>query len=381
MTVPTRPAATPRVAITQPYVPAYRVGLFGRVVEQLADLGVEAHVFFGGDADQMRRRRARGDMVEVPWASEVATRVVRMGRGGRHVVHRRLPVAWRGGVLLTEMQAGNLDAVLAAARRRPFVTWGHGASYTAAEVSAAARLESWVNRRAAHVLTYTESGRRSVLDASGLPADRVTSFDNATDTTELRRERASLDAAGLRRYRASIGLPEDAVPVLVLGALNEHKLPGLVRDAALEVFRRDPRAWLLVAGDGPAAPVFRDLADRTGRVVLLGQVGTVDVARAGAVSRLLLNPGRVGLVAVDALALGLPVLTTDAARHAPEIEYLREGADLRTVPATAELLAEAWLDLAATRPEARSASRTLPTVEAAAEQIVRTLHGVVKDAA
>ena len=127
--------------------------------------------------------------------------------------------------------------------------------------------------------------------------------------------------------------------------------------------------------------MFRDLADRTGRVVLLGQVGTVDVARAGAVSRLLLNPGRVGLVAVDALALGLPVLTTGAARHAPEIEYLREGADLRTVPATAELLAEAWLDLAATRPEARSASRTLPTVEAAAEQIVRTLHGVVKDAA
>lgn len=377
MTARTRP----RIAITQPYVPAYRARLFGLVVEQLGDLGVDAHVFFGGDAEQMRRRRDRGDMAVVPWASEVETRVVRLGRSGRHLVRRRIPDEWRGGVLLTEMQAGNLDAVLAAVRRRPFVTWGHGASYTADEVSAATCLESWVNRRAAHVLTYTEAGRRSVLRASGLPGDRVTSFDNSTDTAALRRELGSLDAVTLDGYRASIGLPDGARAALVLGALNEHKLPDLVRDTAIRAFEQDPAAWLLVAGDGPATPSFRDLADRTGRVILLGQLGTADVARAGAVSRLLLNPGRVGLVAVDALALGLPVLTSDAGRHAPEIEYLTEGDDLVTVPGTADRLATAWLDLAAGARATRSEARVLPSIESAADEIVRTLHGVVKDVA
>lgn len=377
MTVRTRP----RVAITQPYVPAYRARLFELVVGTLADLGVDAHVFFGGDAEQMRRRRARGDMVDATWASEVPARVVRLGRGGRHLVRRRIPADWRDGVLVTEMQAGNLDAVLAAARRQPFVTWGHGASYTADEVSAAARLESWVNRRASHVLTYTAAGRRSVLRASGLPGDRVTSFDNATDTTTLRHELGLLDPAARDRYRAAIGLPDGATAALVLGALNEHKLPLLVRDAALRAFGRDPSAWLLVAGDGPAAPVFRDLAERTGRVILLGQLGTADVARAGAVSRFLLNPGRVGLVAVDALALGLPVLTTDAGRHAPEIEYLREGVDLVTVEGSADRLASAWLTLAAGGPATWSEPRDVPSIESAADRIVRTLHRVVKDAA
>ncbi len=370
----------PRVAITQPYVPAYRVRLFELVVGSLADLGVDAHVFYGGDAEQMRRRRGRGDMADVPWASEVVTRVVRVGRTGRHLVRRRIPGGWRDGVLVTEMQAGNLDGVLAAVRRRPFVTWGHGASYTADEVPAAARVESWVNRRAAHVLTYTEAGRRSVLRASGLPADRVTSFDNATDTTALQRELGLLDAVALDRYRSSIGLPADASPALVLGALNEHKLPLLVRDAALRAFGQDPSAWLLVGGDGPAAPVFRDLAERTGRVILLGQLGTADVARAGAVSRLLLNPGRVGLVAVDALALGLPVLTTDAGRHAPEVDYLTEGIDLFTVPGASSDVAEAWLRLAATERPTRSRAQ-VPSTEVAADRIVRTVHRVVKDVA
>lgn len=370
----------PRVAITQPYVPAYRVRLFELVVGSLADLGVDAHVFYGGDAEQMRRRRGRGDMADVPWASEVVTRVVRVGRTGRHLVRRRIPGGWRDGVLVTEMQAGNLDGVLAAVRRRPFVTWGHGASYTADEVPAAARVESWVNRRAAHVLTYTEAGRRSVLRASGLPADRVTSFDNATDTTALQRELGLLDAVALDRYRSSIGLPADASPALVLGALNEHKLPLLVRDAALRAFGQDPSAWLLVGGDGPAAPVFRDLAERTGRVILLGQLGTADVARAGAVSRLLLNPGRVGLVAVDALALGLPVLTTDAGRHAPEVDYLTEGIDLFTVPGASSDVAEAWLRLAATDRPTRSRAQ-VPSTEVAADRIVRTVHRVVKDVA
>ena len=36
-------------------------------------------------------------------------------------------------------------------------------------------------------------------------------------------------------------------------------------------------------------------------------------------------PGRIGLVAVDALCLGWPVLTTEWPFHAPEIEYLEEG--------------------------------------------------------
>jgi len=370
----------PRVAITQPYVPAYREHLFGLVVEGLDERGVDVHVFYGGDPEQMRRRRGRGDMVEAPWATEVPVRVVRVGPGGGHLVRRAIPTGWRDAVLVTEMQAGNLDALAAALRGRPYVTWGHGASYTADEVTLAGRWEAWLNRRARHVLTYTEAGRRHVLETARVPADRVTSFGNSTDTRTLRRELVALDDRDLAAYRDAVGLPGDARAALLLGALNEHKLPDLVVGTVREVLRRDPDVWLLVAGDGPARRVFEDLAAETGRVVVLGQVDARGTARAAAVSRLLLNPGRVGLVAVDALALGLPVLTSDVGRHAPEVEYLTEGSDLFTVSGTPSDLAAAWLRLAATDRPAGAAGE-VPSTEAAAERIVRSVHKVVKEAA
>ncbi|MFD6029744.1 glycosyltransferase [Cellulosimicrobium funkei] len=376
MTAPT----SRRVVITQPYVPAYRERLLGLVVAGLAEVRVDTHVFYGGDVEQMRRRRERGDLVEPPWATEVPVRTVRVGRGGRHLLRRVVPPGWRDAVLVTEMQAGNLDALSAALRGRPYVTWGHGASYTADEVGLAERWEAWLNRRARHVLTYTDAGRRHVVETARVPADRVTSFGNSTDTRTLRRERDALDAGAVDAYRAALGLPADARAALLLGALNEHKLPELVVETARTVLRRDPAAWLLVAGDGPARGLFEGLAAETGRVVLLGQVDARGTARAAAVSRVLLNPGRVGLVAVDALVLGLPVLTSDAGRHAPEIEYLTEGSDLFTVPATPTDLADAWLRLTAQDRRPRTDGE-VPSTEAAAERIVRAVHAVVMEAA
>jgi glycosyltransferase involved in cell wall biosynthesis len=44
-----------------------------------------------------------------------------------------------------------------------------------------------------------------------------------------------------------------------------------------------------------------------------------------AVADVLLNPGVVGLVINDAMALGLPTITTNYPTHSPEIDYLRDG--------------------------------------------------------
>ena len=65
-----------RVAITQPYVPAYRFPLWDKVVSTLADQGVETRIFFGGDAAQLTLRAERGDGVEAPWAEQVAVTTV-----------------------------------------------------------------------------------------------------------------------------------------------------------------------------------------------------------------------------------------------------------------------------------------------------------------
>ncbi|GAA4166176.1 hypothetical protein GCM10022286_30420 [Gryllotalpicola daejeonensis] len=356
-----------RVAITQPYVPAYRFPLWDLVVSTLADQGVETRIFFGGDAAQLALRAERGDGVEAPWAEQVAVKTVAVSNRLPKLRLRRLPRDWQHALLVTEMEGANLNAWAAAAGRKPFITFGHGRSYTSDEGGLSMRVETALNRRARHVLTYTEAGREAVLERTGRSPAAVTAFRNTTDTTALRRILEATTPTDTAAFELAHGIPANAKIALYLGAVNRHKRIDLLIDAAERVFAADPDWWLVVAGSGEHLPQLKTLADRTGRVVLLGQAGPADYAPAARVARLLVNPGRIGLVAVDALVMGLPILAARNDLNAPETEYLAEGKDVVTVDADSDALARAWLGWAVPRTEGPSDS--LPTIEGAAAAI------------
>lgn len=333
------------VAITQPYVPGYRVPLWARVVDNLKSEGVECRVFYGGDAEQLRIRAGRGDGVETVWATQVPTRTLTLHRRLPKLIFRTLPRRWRARrvLLVTEMQVSNMNAWLAIASGRRVVTLGHGTSDTTDQNRLAVALENQLNRWADHVLTYTERGRRHVTGEGRARQNQVTAFRNATDTVQLRAALAAVTAHRQGEFRAAHGIPGNAQIDLYLGALNRHKNIDLLVDAARTVFAADPFRWLVVAGWGEDAARLEALAAETGRVVLLGQAEPAQYAAAASQAGLLLNPGRVGLVAVDALIMGLPILTTSASAHAPEFDYLRPGIDVIETAPTSEAYATAWL--------------------------------------
>ena len=111
-----------------------------------------------------------------------------------------------------------------------------------------------------------------------------------------------------------------------VGAYDSSKLLPLVFAAAEVTHRELPEFRLVIAGAGPLKDVVDDAARRLPFVISLPRADTTALARIGRVSDCLLMPGRVGLVAVDALALGMPVVTTTYPRHAPEAEYLTQRA-------------------------------------------------------
>jgi glycosyltransferase involved in cell wall biosynthesis len=361
-------SARRRVAITQPYVPAYREPLWARVISQLEDNDVDCRVFFGGDSEQLAIRARRGDGVEPKWAMQIATRTFQPKKDAPKFLYRRLPKGWRSRdvLLVTEMQALNLNAWQAALTGRRYVTLGHGWSETTSQNGIATKLENHLNRRSAHVLTYTEQGRNFVVKSGGVPKARVTSFRNSTDTTRLKEAMSSVSAASEDAFRLKHRIPVDAKIAFYLGALNAHKNIDLLVDAARLTFAESAEWWLVVAGDGAEAWKVRDLARETGRVVMLGQVPAVQFATAARLASVLLNPGRVGLVAVDALIMGLPILTTPTGARAPEYEYLRPGVDVFEVGATPASFAKAWTSWTPVKPPPHS---DVPSVEAAAETI------------
>lgn len=331
-----------RVAITQPYIPGYRFALWDGVVAALSDEGIAARVFYGGDSAQMAEIKARGDSVDAPWAHRVEAVTFRPSKRLPPFSFRRLPRDWSNAPLLTEMQGTNLNAWASLASHRPYVTMGHGKEYTSDGGRLSVKVESILNRHSAHALSYLPSGRLEVMRRTGLSPERVTSFNNSTDTAALRQALDSTSEVDVEQFRLRHGIPAHARIALFIGSLNEHKRIDVLTDAAKNVLGAGSDWWLVVAGDGPLAADVRALSKVTGRVTMLGQAGPADFAPAAKQARVLLNPGRIGLVAVDALEMRVPILTTDYDRHAPEVEYLTPGTHYFTAGKDAIAFAGAW---------------------------------------
>ncbi|KXF52008.1 hypothetical protein AXA44_11300 [Rhodococcus sp. SC4] len=367
--------ALPRIAFTQPYVPAYREALWQEVVDRVREGGSDLKVFYGGDRDQLAAIANRGDAIDAEWCHKVPVRTL-PARPDNKFIFREIPEDWRSGILLTEMQVTNANAWRAKALRQPYVTLGHGKSYTAAESRGAAWLETRLNISAQRALTYLPAGRQEVLQRTRLPASRVVSFNNTTDTRRIRELVETQTETSIENFRARYSLPRDARVALYIGALTDYKRIDILFAAARLAFAADPRQWLVIAGDGALQSEVHKFADDTGRVVWLGQAGPKVYAPAAKLAEIILNPGRVGLLAVDALAMKLPILTTTDAVHAPEVDYLVEGVDVHTVRSNPQDFATAWLEL---RETDHCSSTSVPTVERSAATIAETVLEVARE--
>ncbi|MFD5684270.1 glycosyltransferase [Streptomyces bacillaris] len=145
----------------------------------------------------------------------------------------------------------------------------------------------------------------------GVPAERIRLVPNGIDADRFR-----FDPDRRLAVRAALGIPEGAFVVGGVGRL----VPGKRFDVAVRAVAALPGVWLLLAGDGPQAPVLRALAARLGaadRIRLLGECGAEGGGPVPGVPALLsavdtfVSTSReesFGLAAVEALAAGLPVL-------------------------------------------------------------------------
>ena len=68
-----------------------------------------------------------------------------------------------------------------------------------------------------------------------------------------------------------------------------------------------------------------DFVARNSWATYLGVVHGRDKARALKAAQAVAIPGTIGLVALDSLVAGTPIVTTDYPYHAPEFDYLADG--------------------------------------------------------
>jgi UDP-glucose:(heptosyl)LPS alpha-1,3-glucosyltransferase len=218
-------------------------------------------------------------------------------------------------------------------------------------------LERRVFATTPQVVAISQRGAAEIARLHGVPGDRLSVVYNGVDLTRFHPDhRHRLRAAA----RSEAGVPAAVWTALFAGSGFERKGLATALQALAAVGDRDTRLLVLGKGDTRA---YRDEAARLGvgeRVAWLGP--RPDVERWYAAADALVLPTRYepfGNVHLEALASGLPVVTTTAAGGA---EAVGDDAGAVVPPGDAGAVAAAL-----ERLQAADAQRTAAAARAAAE--------------
>ncbi len=315
-------SAMSRVVIVQPYVPAYRLRFFEALRDRLSLEGIECHVASTAPNESVA---ARGDAVTKDWVIPLKEKVLRPF--GKRLRLDLQPRPWNGAdAVIMGLEGSSLPVHRAIhARRRSKLRvglWGHVKPYVTEGNPVDLYLERRLMRAADQVFAYTPGGANYAV-RSGINPDKVTTVMNTVDTSSLLADLASVTESDMHVLTHRYALQPDRT-VCFVGAIDAKKRIGFLVHALDHLWNLDPSIKIVVGGRGPDEYLLAPAVAR-GQAVTLGYLEGRDKAAVLRLSRAICIPGRVGLVAVDALASSLPVITTDWPFHAPETEYLVEG--------------------------------------------------------
>ncbi|MFC8682667.1 glycosyltransferase [Microbacterium ureisolvens] len=300
---------------------------FNGLEDRLRKEGVQTRVFASAPTSTSA---ARGDAAEAAsWQENIPSRTLNVA--GRQVTFQKVPRDFYEADGVIVGLVGTLPQMYSALLRKNIALrprlglWGHVRSYVGRSSFIDVALEKYVAKRADHVFAYTRAGEALALQW-GVAEGRVTAVMNSVDTSSL--------IAALGHYRAQstvrlagIEWSRDSPVLSYIGGVDESKRIRFLTQSLDEIWRIDPSVRVIVAGRGAEESLLAPSISR-GQVVHIGYADDDVLGKIGAISSAILMPGRIGLVAVHALAMGVPIISTPWPYHAPEQEYLVGGESL-----------------------------------------------------
>lgn len=321
-----------RVAIVQEFVPGYRVPFFKLLRDRAWMEDIDVTVYAGRPSHRFRTRQDhQGDEAHIQTVRQLQGTLLK-----RRVTLRALPPAvWASDLIVVEHARRNFDTyLLLLVRSSHTALWGHGRDFVQEVGTIARRLMTWQARRARHYFAYTQAGA-SALTSDGLSPQHITIVQNSKAPVPV----------CVQTERSNISELDPEWRLTYLGALDVGKSLDFLMDAAYRIVEGNPRARLTIIGSGPLEQQLRSQHGRVPWLTFKGHLAGDSLARELERTDLLLNPGRVGLVAIDSFTSECPIVTTAEAPHAPEFEYLADGVNASIVSGDAHAFAErvTWL--------------------------------------
>lgn len=310
-----------RVAYIFPTLHHYRAPFHEHLRRLLAVHNIEYTVVYSDPNEENRRKR---DTIDIPWAQKVGCTAL----PGGMIYQHGLSEALRADLVIVQQEnrlALNYLLYLASiAGIKKVAFFGHGRNFQSRNPNSYA--ERWKRFWATKVdwwFGYTEETRQHVKSL-GFQAERITVFNNAVDTSEVRTLIAAVTAERLAERRIEFDIQSQHVGVFVGGLYADKRLTFLIQ-ATESIRARIPEFVLIVAGGGDELPLLYELAATRPWIKVMGPRFGADKIELMMLGQLFLMPGLVGLAVVDAGAATLPTVTTAFPFHSPEIAYIENG--------------------------------------------------------
>lgn len=310
-----------QVAIVQEYVPQYREPFFKQLGILLQKSDIQLSVFAG----QPNGLQAdRNDAVKADFIKHVAQREYAVA-GKRLVVSNVTNLLKEFDLIIFEQARRNLPlyqillkrAMAPRRRKRQILAlWGHGRDYANVSGAFTSRLMTMLTHQADWFFGYTEDSVNHVV-RGGYRRHRTTVVQNSIDTRSLIEQVDGFHAQSMR--------VSNVRRICYIGGLDESKKIAMLLRSADLMRSMEPNLCLSILGDGHLRANVENFCQTREWAEYLGHSSGAQKAYVLANSEILVNPGRVGLLALDSLATGVPIATTTYDYHAPEYGYLAPG--------------------------------------------------------
>lgn len=312
-----------RVVLIQSAVRQYRIPFLEGLRHSLSEHGVGLELLHDRSSPLDDERH---DLAPLQWGRATPAREI--GVGKRRLLWQTAPRdLWTADLVIVEQASRMLlNYRLLAQRRRsgPKVAfWGHGRNRDPDANALGEAAKRWVSKEPDWWFAYTD-GVADLVEELGFPRQRITPLRNSTDTRRLRGLADQIRATEVERFRQDRGIRGAPVGLFVGALVPEKRLDFLI-EAADAIAASVPGFALIVAGDGPLKPWLDEQARTRPWLHPVGQCFERDLAVVMKLASFLLIPAWVGLVITDGFAAGRPIITSRAAPHPPEVEYLRHG--------------------------------------------------------
>lgn len=344
-----------RILIVQPYIPRYRREFFSLLRDEFLRNGLELTIFAPRPDQDFSLRKDSSPGLE--FINEIGiSRFKLFNRQLDFYIYPQNLGISDFDVVIMEQTLKNVQYPLALIRSLPktkIALWGHGRTVVKDKSGFEKWLQLALSKRADFIFTYTLGGRDYLLE-KGFPKSKIIALQN-TNSSSARLEK-------IKKHESEKSLKERNFHCCFIGAMESSKGLDVLFQVLPVIKRSVPNFRFTFIGDGPDGRRVSELAKKSNYIEWLGFKNQDEIDDIADQFSLILNPGRVGLIAVDSLMLCLPIVTMSNGFHAPEYEYIKDKASSLSVSGSAKEYALAVINLL-NKPEDIQRMRTACSVE------------------